>query len=91
MKPHPVGRLDRPHQAEAFPHVNVSVERPGVRDVVFSRRHTQDGLQVARLPEDPSLGTQGVPAEGPELQGKPGGDDRTIRSIFRASQRSSRQ
>lgn len=65
-----MGRLDRPLQRQAFPHVDVSVERAGVRDVIFSRRHTQDGLQVARLPKDPALRRQRVATERPELPGQ---------------------
>lgn len=65
---HAVGGLDRSDQVESLPDVNVSVKRPGVRDVIFSRSHTQDGLQVARLPENPPLWRESVTAQGPELR-----------------------
>ena len=60
--------LNCPYQIETPPHVNVSVERARVRDVIFSRRDTQDGLQVAGLPEDPSLWSESVPTQRPELR-----------------------
>lgn len=63
-----MGGLNRPYQIETLPHVNVPVERPRVRDVIFSRRDTQDGLQVAGLPEDPSLWSESVSTQGPELR-----------------------
>ena len=55
-------------QVEPLPHVDVAVERPGVGDLFFGRCHTQDGLQVARLPKYPPLGGQRVPTQRPELR-----------------------
>lgn len=66
--PHPVSSLNSSDQVESPPHVDVAVERSGVGDVIFRRRHTQDGLQVARLAEDPPLRRQSVPTERPELR-----------------------
>lgn len=66
--------LDCACQVEELPHVNVAVERSGVREVVFGGRHTQDGLQVARLPKDPPLWSESVSTQGPELPTETEGD-----------------
>src|SRR4029434_870292 len=64
---HAVGCLYGAGQVGPLPHVDVAVERPGVGDLFFGRGHTQDGLQVARLPKYPPLGGQRVPTQRPEL------------------------
>lgn len=56
------------HQVEPLPNVNVPVEGPRVCDVIFSRRHAQDGLQVSRLTENPPLWSEGISTQRPELQ-----------------------
>lgn len=65
---YPVCSLHSPDQRGSSPHVNVSVQSSRVRQLVFGRRDTQDGLQVARLPKNPSLGGQSVSTQSPELQ-----------------------
>lgn len=60
--------LDGPDKSDSFPHVNISVQSARVRQLFFGSRNTKDGLQVPRLPEDPSLWSQGVPTQCPELQ-----------------------
>lgn len=67
-KTHRVGRLDRPDQGDASPHVDVSVQSSRVGQLVLGGRDTQDGLKVSRLPEDASLWGQRVPTQSPELQ-----------------------
>lgn len=65
---YPVCGLDSPGQSDSSPHVHISVQSSRVRQLVFGCRNTQDGLQVARLPKHPSLRSQSVPTESPELQ-----------------------
>lgn len=57
---HPMSSLDSADQVEALPHVHVAVERTRVGELVPGRRHTKDGLQVARPAKDAALGCQGV-------------------------------
>lgn len=59
--------LDGPDQSDSFPHVHVAVECSRVRHLVFGSRNAQDGLEVTRLPKDPSLWRQSIPTQGPEL------------------------
>lgn len=60
--------LDRPDQSDSSPHVHVSVQCTRVRHLVFGGGDAQDGLQVTRLPKDPSLRSQSIPTQSPELQ-----------------------
>lgn len=64
---YPVRSLDGPDQSDSSPHVHVAVERSRVRHLVFGSGNAQDGLQVTRLPKDPSLWRQSIPTQGPEL------------------------
>lgn len=59
--------LYSPDQTDSSPHVDITVQSSRVRQLVFGCRDTQDGLQVTRLPKDPSLWSQSVPAQRPEL------------------------
>lgn len=59
--------LDGSDQSDSSPHVHVAIERSRVRHFVFGSRNAQDGLQVTRLPKDPSLWRQSIPTKGPEL------------------------
>lgn len=84
--------LDRPDQSDSSPHVHVSVQCTRVRHLVFGGGDAQDGLQVTRLPKDPSLRSQSIPTQSPELQAhtrtlfepisiqEPAGSSRTSRS-----------
>lgn len=71
---YPVCSLYSPDQSDSSPHVNVSVQSSGVRQLVFGGRNTQDGLQVARLPENPPLWSESVSAQRPELSRTERGD-----------------
>lgn len=60
--------LDRPDQSDSSPHVHVSIQRARVRHLIFGGGDAQDGLQVTCLPKDPSLWSQSIPAQCPELR-----------------------
>lgn len=72
-----MGSLNGSYQVESLPNINVPVERPGVCGVIFGRCNTQDGLQVARLPENPPLWSESVTTHGPELQKERAGTSQT--------------
>lgn len=59
--------LNVPDQVDTPPDVNVSIQSSRICQLVFRRGNTEDRLQVARLPKDPSLGGQSISTKGPEL------------------------
>lgn len=65
---HSVCGLNRPDQVESFPHIDVPVQSSRVCDVILSRCHTQDGLQVSCLAENAALWRESVSTQSPELQ-----------------------
>lgn len=54
--------LNRPHQVDAFPYVDVPIQGPRIRDFVFGAGKAEDGLEIPRFSKNATFGCEGITA-----------------------------